>query len=97
MMITHSLGVVREVASYVYVMYLGKVVESGLSTRCSRTLCTRTRELMNSVPRADHPPKTKLEAIEDRFRSRMTCPRAVRFGLAARKQPMSVWSVMLIS
>ena len=52
LMITHNLGVVREAADYVYVMYAGSVVEHGPTTELfARPRHPYTRALIDCVPK----------------------------------------------
>ncbi len=63
--ITHNLGVVARYADRVYVMYAGKIIESG----SAREIYQNPRHpytigLLRSVPRLDQPRKAKLDPIE---------------------------------
>jgi oligopeptide/dipeptide ABC transporter ATP-binding protein len=55
MLITHNLGVVAHMVDYVYVMYLGRVVEEGPVARIfDAPAHPYTRALLRSVPRLSH-------------------------------------------
>ena len=63
--ITHNLGVVARYASRVVVMYAGKIIETGNSRDIYHdSRHPYTLGLLNSVPRLDAPPGTKLDPIE---------------------------------
>jgi peptide/nickel transport system ATP-binding protein len=62
--VTHNLGVVARYAERIYVMYAGRIVESGSAMDIFH--CTRhpyTEGLLNSVPRLDEPLGRKLVPI----------------------------------
>lgn len=62
--ITHNLGVVAEHVDRVYVMYLGKVVESAPTQELfANPLHPYTRKLLASVPKPGHP-VDRLDVIE---------------------------------
>ena len=62
--ITHNLGVVAEQVDRVYVMYLGRVVETATTERLfARPLHPYTQKLLQSAPRPGQRAK-RLEAIE---------------------------------
>jgi oligopeptide/dipeptide ABC transporter ATP-binding protein len=62
--ITHNLGVVAEQVDRVYVMYLGRVVETATTERLfARPLHPYTQKLLLSAPRPGHRTK-RLDAIE---------------------------------
>ncbi|WP_454296136.1 ABC transporter ATP-binding protein [Salana multivorans] len=62
--ITHNLGVVAEHVDRVYVMYLGKVVESAPTKELfANPMHPYTRKLLASVPKPGHP-VDRLEVIE---------------------------------
>jgi peptide/nickel transport system permease protein len=55
--ITHNLAVVAEIADRVLVMYAGQVVEEAPAAKLfARPLHPYTRALLESIPRAGHPP-----------------------------------------
>ena len=64
-LITHNLGVVARYAQRVYVMYAGKIIESGSATDIYHHPChPYTAGLLASVPRLDEVRKTRLVPIE---------------------------------
>ncbi len=64
LLITHDLAVVAETCSRVAVMYGGKIQEiSPVESLFAEPLHPYTRGLLRSLPRADHAPGCRLEAI----------------------------------
>jgi oligopeptide/dipeptide ABC transporter ATP-binding protein len=64
-LITHNLGIVARYANRVFVMYAGKIVESGPAAKVYRQPChPYTAGLLASVPRLDEPKKMRLAPIE---------------------------------
>ncbi len=64
MMITHNLGVVAEMADYVVVMYLGRVVEEGpVDDLFHAPKHPYTQALLRSIPSIEAAPRTKLPTI----------------------------------
>ncbi len=64
-LITHNLGIVARYARRVYVMYAGRMVESGPAPDIyHRPAHPYTAGLLASVPRLDEPRKTRLIPIE---------------------------------
>jgi len=64
MMITHNLGVVAEMADYVVVMYLGRVVEEGpVDDLFHAPKHPYTQALLRSIPSIESTPRTKLPTI----------------------------------
>ena len=62
--VTHNLGVVARYAERIYVMYAGRIVESGLAMDIFHdTRHPYTEGLLNSVPRLDEPLGRKLVPI----------------------------------
>jgi peptide/nickel transport system ATP-binding protein len=62
--ITHDLGVIAEIADRVLVMYGGRVVERAeVRALFGRPRHPYTRGLLDSMPRLDRPPRTRLPAI----------------------------------
>jgi peptide/nickel transport system ATP-binding protein len=89
MLITHDMGVVADIADQVYVMYGGRIAESGpVQAIFAEPGHPYTRLLLATIPRLEGVRKTELKAIEGsvplaghwpsgcRFRSR--CPLADR-------------------
>lgn len=65
MYITHDLGVIAETTSYVYVMYLGKVVEQARTVDLFKNpLHPYTRALLKSIPKVGRKARIRLEAIQ---------------------------------
>lgn len=63
-MVTHNLGVVARYAHRLYVMYAGRIVESGTSKEIFGNPChPYTRGLLKAVPRLDEKEGTKLVPI----------------------------------
>jgi oligopeptide/dipeptide ABC transporter ATP-binding protein len=64
-LITHNLGIVARYANRVFVMYAGRIVESGPAAKVYRQPChPYTAGLLASVPRLDEPRKVRLAPIE---------------------------------
>jgi len=64
-LITHNLGVIARYAQRVYIMYAGKIVETGLASDVFGALGhPYAKGLLASVPRLDAPLGTRLTAIE---------------------------------
>jgi oligopeptide/dipeptide ABC transporter ATP-binding protein len=65
MIVTHNLGVVARYADRIYVMYAGRIIESGTSKEIFRDRRhPYTIGLLKSVPRLDEPRRSKLVPIE---------------------------------
>ncbi len=81
MFITHDLGVIAELCDEVVVMYAGRVAEKG-SVRdiFKNPKHAYTRGLLSSIPRLDHPSKTKLDVIEGMVPSIFDFPEGCRFA-----------------
>ncbi len=63
-LITHDLGVIAETCDEVAVMYAGRIVErANVRDLFARPRHAYTRGLLESIPRLDSTPKTKLPAI----------------------------------
>lgn len=63
-LITHDLGVIAETCDEVAVMYAGRVVErAGVHELFATPRHAYTRGLLESIPRLDSKPKTRLKAI----------------------------------
>ncbi|MFT6433517.1 MAG: peptide/nickel transport system ATP-binding protein [Candidatus Azotimanducaceae bacterium] len=100
-LITHDLGVIAEVCQQVVVMYAGKVAEKGtVYDLFDSPKHPYTTGLLESIPRLDSIPKSKLNTIEGmvpglldlpagcRFENR--CPKAID---ACRKSPPPIENV----
>jgi oligopeptide/dipeptide ABC transporter ATP-binding protein len=65
MIVTHNLGVVARYASRIYVMYAGRIIESGTSKEIfADRRHPYTIGLLKSVPRLDEPRRSELTPIE---------------------------------
>ena len=63
--ITHNLGVIAQVAHEVYVMYLGRIVESGpVDQIFEDPQHPYTQKLIKSIPSVETEPKSVLDTIE---------------------------------
>ena len=63
-LITHDLGIIAHMADFVYVMYLGRVVEKGpVATIFDSPKHPYTRDLIRSIPKLDRPEK-RLATIQ---------------------------------
>ncbi|MCB1225825.1 MAG: ABC transporter ATP-binding protein, partial [Verrucomicrobiales bacterium] len=63
-LITHNLGIVRDVADRIVVMFRGRIVEEGPSDTVLRSpQHPYTRALLECVPRLDHP-QARLPTID---------------------------------
>ena len=80
MIITHNLGVVAEIADKVMVMYMGKIVESGLATTIfHQPLHPYTIGLMKSVPRMGEKIKERLVPIPGTVPDPFSIPKGCAF------------------
>ena len=78
MMITHNLGVVAQFCTRLYVMYAGKVMESGTVREIFKNVChPYTEGLMRSVP--DMESKERLYNIRGMVPSMLHLPKGCRF------------------
>ena len=79
-LITHDLGVIAETCDDVVVMYAGRVAESGpVREIFNHPKHPYTRGLLNSIPRLDHPHKTRLSIIEGMVPGLLDLPPGCRF------------------
>jgi oligopeptide/dipeptide ABC transporter ATP-binding protein len=66
-LVTHDLGVVANHTDDIAVMYAGRIVEQAPTTTLfAHTRMPYTQALMRSIPRVDHAPHTRLQAIPGR-------------------------------
>lgn len=78
--ITHSLGVIAEIADNVAVMYLGKIVEyADVKTIFHEPLHPYTAALMRSIPKVGRKARTRLEAIRGSVPVPINLPRQCPF------------------
>jgi peptide/nickel transport system ATP-binding protein len=79
-LITHDLGVIAETSSAVVVMYAGKVAEKGsVYDVFDRPTHPYTRGLLESIPRLDTPPKSRLTIIPGMVPGLLDMPTGCRF------------------
>jgi peptide/nickel transport system ATP-binding protein len=80
MLITHDMGVVADIADQVYVMYGGRIAESGpVQAIFAEPRHPYTRLLLATIPRLDGVRKTRLKAIEGSVPSAGDWPSGCRF------------------
>jgi peptide/nickel transport system ATP-binding protein len=80
LMISHDLGLVAQHCDYIYVMYLGRIVESG--TPEALFLSPKhpyTQALISSIPNPDPRVKTKPQLIQGDVPSPLNIPSGCRF------------------
>ncbi len=81
MFITHDLGVIAELCDEVVVMYAGRVAEKGPAREIFKNpKHAYTKGLLASIPRLEHPSKTKLDIIEGMVPSIFDFPEGCRFA-----------------
>lgn len=93
--VTHNLGIVARHAQRIYVMYAGRIVESGTTEEIlCNPLHPYTRGLINSVPRLDEKLGTKLVPIDgvppnliDMPRTCAFLPRCGNFEESCQREP----------
>ncbi|MCC9076284.1 ABC transporter ATP-binding protein [Litorilinea aerophila] len=86
MYITHDLGVIAEIADQVNVMYLGRVVERASTRELFRNpLHPYTRRLLQSIPRIQGQPRTRLDAVEGNVPIPLNFPRQCGFYSRCRE------------
>ncbi|MCC5846294.1 MAG: ABC transporter ATP-binding protein [Verrucomicrobia bacterium] len=79
MLITHDLGVIAHMVDYVYVMYMGEVVEAApVAELFKNPLHPYTRDLLNSVPKMTGP-KQELAHIKGSVPSSAALPPGCMF------------------
>lgn len=80
LLITHDLGVIAETSSSVVVMYAGKVAERGSVYEIfDSPTHPYTRGLLESIPRLDTEPKSKLPIIPGMVPGLLDMPKGCRF------------------
>lgn len=80
LLITHDLGVIAETSSSVVVMYAGKVAERGsVFDVFDRPSHPYTKGLLESIPRLDTVPKSKLAIIPGMVPGLLDMPKGCRF------------------
>lgn len=80
LLITHDMGVVAEMTDRVYVMYSGRIVETGATADIfEHPLHPYTRGLMKSIPRLDQPENTRLFTIPGNVPSPGSIRKGCRF------------------
>jgi peptide/nickel transport system ATP-binding protein len=80
LLITHDLGVIAETSASVVVMYAGKVAERGSVYEIFDTPThPYTRGLLESIPRLDTEPKSKLPIIPGMVPGLLDMPKGCRF------------------
>ena len=80
LLITHDLGVIAEQCDEVVVMYAGRIAEQGTVEQIfDRPTHPYTRGLLASIPRLEHPRKTRLTTIEGLVPSLSEMPAGCRF------------------
>lgn len=79
-LITHDLGVIAETSNDVVVMYAGRVAEYGsVFDIFDRPAHPYTRGLLESIPRLDTEPKSRLSIIEGMVPGLLDLPKGCRF------------------
>jgi peptide/nickel transport system ATP-binding protein len=79
-LITHDLGVIAQTSNDVVVMYAGRVAERGsVFDIFDRPAHPYTRGLLDSIPRLDTVPKSKLSTIEGMVPGLLDLPEGCRF------------------
>jgi len=80
-LITHNLGIVARYANRVFVMYAGRIVESGAALSVyHHPEHPYTAGLLASVPRLDEPRKARLEPIKDQPPDLISLPPGCAFA-----------------
>ena len=81
LLITHDLGVIAETCDQVCVMYAGRVVEKGSAKKVfASPQHAYTQDLLDSIPRLDGYPKSKLRTIEGIVPGLSELNQGCRFG-----------------
>jgi len=80
-LITHDLGVIAETCDEVVVMYAGRIVERApVEELFQNPRHAYTQGLISSIPRLDHPRKTRLPTIKGNVPSLSELPTGCRFA-----------------
>jgi len=80
-LITHDLGVVAGRTDDIAVMYAGRIVEQAPARELFSTMrMPYTQALINSIPRLENPPHTKLASIEGHSPDLANLPRGCSFA-----------------
>jgi peptide/nickel transport system ATP-binding protein len=78
--ITHNLGVIAQIADEVYIMYMGKIVESGsVNDIFHNPKHPYTVNLLQAIPKITGERKERLTAIEGNVPSPFEIPGGCRF------------------
>jgi oligopeptide/dipeptide ABC transporter ATP-binding protein len=84
-LISHDLGVVAGVSDRVAVMYAGQIVETALTEQLFEDVeHPYTQALLESIPRVDDEPHTRLRAISGRPPDMVNVPKGCRFAPRCR-------------
>ena len=82
-------AVVRLICDRVAVMYLGRIVEIGETSRCFRARPPLHASLLAAIPQIGGPRVTETFSLEGEPPTRSTCPRAAASAPAARRRRRS--------
>jgi len=84
-MITHDLGVIAETCDDVVVMYAGRIAERGSVEQIfDKPAHLYTQGLLDSIPKLDTVPKTRLNTIEGMVPGLSEMPVGARFAPRAK-------------
>lgn len=90
-LITHDLGVIAETCDEVVVMYAGRIVErASVYELFANPRHAYTRGLLESIPRLDSTPKTKLKAIPGNVPSIENLRPGCRFAERSGKEHLEI-------
>lgn len=90
LLISHDVGVIRQMCDDVAVLYAGRIVEQGRTADLmAYPRMHYTQALLQSVPRLDHPPHRRLPVIEGQPPNPLHPPPGCRFAprCASRSDP----------
>jgi oligopeptide/dipeptide ABC transporter ATP-binding protein len=80
LLITHDLGIVAQICDYIYVMYNGKILESGpVKELFRKPLHPYTAGLLNSLPKLHGKVRKKLKNIPGMIPNPINPPKGCRF------------------